>query len=220
MYCAGCHGADGRLGPAPPLNDAIFLAIIPDAELVRLVDEGRKGTQMPGFSQRYGGTLTDEQVRAVAKGIKPKWSDSAGNRTETVKIPDDLPTYAFVGASGAAVDGAVARGQKLFAAACAVCHGDEGAGGGVGRLNDSDFLALVSNQMLRRIIITGRPDLGMPDFATIDGRGHDFRPLSSADIDDLVALLASWRGANSAEPSKTAAGGAARGRGHLTEASP
>ena len=25
--CAGCHGDDGRLGPAPPLNDSIFLAI-------------------------------------------------------------------------------------------------------------------------------------------------------------------------------------------------
>ena len=28
--CAGCHGADGKLGPAPPLNDPLFLAIIPD----------------------------------------------------------------------------------------------------------------------------------------------------------------------------------------------
>ena len=28
--CAGCHGKDGQLGPAPPLNDAVFLAIVPD----------------------------------------------------------------------------------------------------------------------------------------------------------------------------------------------
>ena len=33
--CAGCHGADGRLGPAPPLNDPLFLAIVPDASLFR-----------------------------------------------------------------------------------------------------------------------------------------------------------------------------------------
>ena len=40
-HCAGCHGADGKLGPAPPLNDPIFLAIVPDAELLRVITEGR-----------------------------------------------------------------------------------------------------------------------------------------------------------------------------------
>src|SRR5262245_37222077 len=28
--CAGCHGADGKLGPAPPLNDPLFLSIVKD----------------------------------------------------------------------------------------------------------------------------------------------------------------------------------------------
>ena len=32
--CAGCHGADGKFGPAPPLNDPLFLAIVPDAVLL------------------------------------------------------------------------------------------------------------------------------------------------------------------------------------------
>ena len=27
--CAACHGADGKLGPAPPLNDPLFRAIVP-----------------------------------------------------------------------------------------------------------------------------------------------------------------------------------------------
>src|SRR5262249_42171086 len=36
-HCAGCHGADGKLGPAPPLNDPIFLAIVPDGELLRVI---------------------------------------------------------------------------------------------------------------------------------------------------------------------------------------
>ncbi len=60
-------------------------------------------------------------------------------------------------------------------------------------MNDPDFLALASDQMLRRIIITGRPDLGMPDFAGTDGRSDGFQPLSSTEIDDLVALLGQWR---------------------------
>ena len=51
------------------------------------------------------------------------------------------------------------------------------------------FLALISDQASRRIIITGRPDLGMPNYAETDGRPEDFQPLTSAEIDDLVALL-------------------------------
>src|SRR5206468_4296513 len=45
--CAGCHGIDGKLGPAPPLNDRLFLAEIPDAELRRVIAEGRPETPMP-----------------------------------------------------------------------------------------------------------------------------------------------------------------------------
>ena len=76
MYCAGCHGADGRLGPAPPLNDAIFLTIVPDAELLRLVDAGRPGTPMPAFSQQRGGPLTDAQVQAVGRGDQAALHDA------------------------------------------------------------------------------------------------------------------------------------------------
>jgi mono/diheme cytochrome c family protein len=213
MYCAGCHGADGRLGPAPPLNDAIFLAIVPDGELVRLVDAGRPGTPMPGFSRQHGGPLTDAQVRAVAEGIKPHWIASDHDRKELAEIGNDLPGYAFVPADESA--DAVERGEKLFAAACAECHGHDGAGGGAGRLNEPDFLLLASNQMLRRIIITGRSDLGMPNFATAEGRPHVFRPLSSAEIDDLVALLASWRGSRAG-----VAGNPVSGRGFVLEARP
>ena len=38
--CAACHGKDGNLGPAPPLNDPIFLAIVPDAELLNVITAG------------------------------------------------------------------------------------------------------------------------------------------------------------------------------------
>jgi hypothetical protein len=62
-----------------------------------------------------------------------------------------------------------------------------------GALNDPAFLALISDQALRRLIITGRPDLGMPPFNGKAGRPPDFRALRSSDIDDLVALLRSWR---------------------------
>src|SRR5205823_105211 len=58
----------------------------------------------------------------------------------------------------------------VFARACAVCHGDRGQGveqGGLRKstINHPAFLALISDQALRRYVITGRPDLGMPSYA-------------------------------------------------------
>ncbi len=56
-HCAGCHGADGKLGPAPSLNDPLFLAIVPDAELQHVISEGRavsanQKSAMPAFARR------------------------------------------------------------------------------------------------------------------------------------------------------------------------
>lgn len=186
MRCAGCHGAGGKLGPAPPLNDPLFLAIVPDAELRRVIAEGRIVTPgqkslMPAFARRHGGPLTDDQVKALAEGIKPRWGGAPPK--------EPPPSYA---ASKEAGD--KERGAKLFAVACAACHGEEGRGDkGAGAVNDPAFLALISDQALRRIIITGRPDLGMPPYNGKDGRPPDFRALTSSEIDDLVALLRDWR---------------------------
>jgi hypothetical protein len=64
---------------------------------------------------------------------------------------------------------------------------------GIGAINNQAFLALISDQALRRYAITGRPDLGMPAFDGDSGRPAGFRPLSSPEIDNLVELLAYWR---------------------------
>ncbi len=191
-HCAGCHGADGKLGPAPPLNDPIFLAIVPDAELLRVIREGRTVTPgqkspMPGFAQDRGGPLTGEQVKVLAEGIKERWRQPAPTSTS-------LPAYI-----GAVAKGGNKDGTRVFARACAGCHGPQGQGGEHGHhlhggaINNQAFLALISDQALRRIIITGRPDLGMPAYDGEDGRSPDFRALSSEEIDNLVALLRYWR---------------------------
>jgi cytochrome c oxidase cbb3-type subunit 3 len=196
--CAGCHGADGKLGPAPPLNDKLFLALLPDDELNRVVAEGRAGTLMPAFAVASGGQLTAEQVSLIAQGIRSRWGS-------TDSAPPQTPPYRL---EASKLDRAVAAasGLKVFARACASCHGEKGQGGTfdgkpdgdpVGAINDPDFLALSSDQVLRRLIITGRPDLGMPGATAAAGRPGDFTPLTSAEVTELVALLASWRtGAN------------------------
>jgi cytochrome c oxidase cbb3-type subunit 3/ubiquinol-cytochrome c reductase cytochrome c subunit len=191
--CSGCHGADGKLGPGPPLNDPLFLAIVPNAELLRVITEGRAVTPaqkspMPAFAESRGGPLTDAQVKVLAEGIKTRWGPPASPG-------ESLPPYlGSAGNSGGSKD----AGGRVFARACAGCHGDKGEGverdGKLRRkIHDPAFLALLSDQALRRYVITGRPDLGMPPYNGKDGRPPDFRPLTSAEIDDLVSLLASWR---------------------------
>ncbi len=188
--CAGCHGADGKLGPAPPLNDPIFLAIVPDEELMRVITEGRTVTPaqkspMPAFARDRGGPLTSVQVKALAEGIKKRWGST---RPESQSLPPYL-------APAAANNANKNEGAQVFARACAGCHGSQGKGGKDGdrQINNQAFLALISDQALRRYVITGRPDLGMPAFDGNKGRPSEFQSLTSAEIDDLVALLASWR---------------------------
>jgi cytochrome c oxidase cbb3-type subunit 3 len=200
--CSGCHGADGQLGPAPPLHDGLFLAIVSDYELSRTITEGRKNTLMPPFGQKQGGNLTPAQVQALVKGIRTTW----GKTKLSVSAP--LPAYLESEArQKGAQPGNPEDGAKMFRMACAGCHGETGKGvmtmteegesrlmpTDAGPLNDPAFLALISDQALRRIIITGRLDLNMPNFADNEDRGRRFQPLTNQAIADLVALLGSWR---------------------------
>jgi mono/diheme cytochrome c family protein len=189
--CAGCHGADGKLGPALPLNDPLFLALVPDAVLEQVITEGRPGTPMPAFARAKGGSLTDAQVKVLAGGLKPRWGAPA-------PTADGAPPYPVSGGGNSE------RGADVFAQACAGCHGDNGRGKPKDSrltkvLNDRVFLALISEQGLRRAVITGRPDLGMPDYAGPRQWQPDFRPLTPEQVNDLVALLTSWRHGTSAD---------------------
>jgi cytochrome c oxidase cbb3-type subunit III len=175
--CAGCHGKEGKMGPAPPLNDAVFLAIAPDDELAKVIAGGRKGTEMPAFAKEQGGTLTAEQVQILAVGLKKKWGDAAAEKKT-------WPAYVVP-----AETGDVDRGKAVFARVCATCHGQEGHGKEKqGPINDPAFLALASEQVLRRFVITGRSDLGMPNCAE-----HEGGALTAPEVNDLVALLMSWK---------------------------
>jgi mono/diheme cytochrome c family protein len=171
------------------LNDELLLSLITETELRRIISEGRSGTLMPAFGTASGGQLTIEQVAILAAGLKENWSGHPG--------PKVVPPY-LLAAGGT---GNAAAGTKVFARACACCHGEDGQGGRsggkdgqeVGAIHDSDFLALTSVQALRRYVITGRPDLGMPNFADPAGRPEGFTSLTKQDVADVVALLASWK---------------------------
>jgi cytochrome c oxidase cbb3-type subunit 3 len=192
--CTGCHGAQGELGPAPPLNDKLFLALVPADELKLVVAEGRPGTLMPAFAADKGGHLAPAQVSILVDGIKSRWGS-------TDPAPAGMPPYRPE-AGKADRDAGSDAGMKAFARACASCHGDHGQGGTyagkpdgnpVGAINVPEFVALFSDQALRRLIITGRPDLGMPACNDSQGRPEGFQPLTSREVAEIVTLMASWR---------------------------
>src|SRR5262249_21101517 len=63
--CSGCHGADGRLGGSRPLNDPLYLALVPRERLREVIARGVPGTAQPAFAASAGGTLTDAQIDAI-----------------------------------------------------------------------------------------------------------------------------------------------------------
>jgi cytochrome c oxidase cbb3-type subunit III len=175
--CAGCHGVGGKGGAAIALANPVFLAIADDAVIRRTAAKGVPGTPMPAFGQSAGGMLTDKQVDSLVRGIR-SWAkpDALGNSTP--------PPYA------AQVPGDPQRGADAYRKYCSSCHGTNGRGGSkASSVVDGSYLALVSDQQLRTIVIAGRPELGGPDWRDdVEGR-----PMSPQDISDVVAWLSSQR---------------------------
>jgi mono/diheme cytochrome c family protein len=89
------------------------------------------------------------------------------------------------------------RGEVAYKTYCESCHGKGGRGGIKGSsITDDSFLALVSDQDLRTIVITGRPELGAPDWrGDVSGK-----PMSDQEVTDVVAWLASRRVQNPGQP--------------------
>jgi mono/diheme cytochrome c family protein len=183
--CAGCHGADGRRGAAQPLNDPAYLALVDAARLRDVIARGVPPTSMPAFAHEAGGSLTAEQIAAIAAGLQREWGSAT--RPDVV-----LPAYSADAAQAHGVArGDVERGRSVFATFCARCHGDEGRGGSAaGSVVDPAFLALTSDQALRTSVIVGRSDDGSPGW-------RDYlpgRPMTDQEISDVVAWLAAHRG--------------------------
>jgi cytochrome c oxidase cbb3-type subunit III len=185
LNCAGCHGADGRLGAARPLNDPLYLALVSAATLHAMIAQGVPGTAAPALAQQVGGPLTDKQIDILVEGMRSRWG-KAENFNNVAFPPYSLQD---AGAKGSA-SGDPQRGAAAYQKYCAQCHGKDGSGGPKGgSVINPAFLALVSDQALRTTVIVGRSDLGMPNWsANISGQ-----PMSSQEISDVVAWLASHR---------------------------
>ena len=183
--CAGCHGTDGRGGAAIALANPVYLAIVDDAGIRKIITNGVPGTAMPAFAVSAGGMLTNAQIDVITKEIRSRWSQRG--ILDAVNAPSYAPKST----------GDAQRGEAAYKTFCESCHGPGGGGGPKGSaITDDSFLALVSDQGLRTIVITGRPELGAPDWRE-DVPG---KPMSDQEITDVVAWLASRRVANPGQP--------------------
>lgn len=175
--CLACHSNGSTLGASISMNNPPYLAVIPKEVMHKVIVEGIPGTEMPGYSVRAGGMLTDEQIDILVAGI---YNWAKGHEAPT----DNLPPYS-------AALGDADRGEAIFAQDCAGCHGSNGDGakGKAGSVVDTAYLSLVSDQYLRTVVIAGRPELGMPGF-------RDYvlgKPMTPEEISDVVAWLAARR---------------------------
>ena len=103
--CAGCHGTDGRLGAAPPLNDPLYLSLVKPEQLQQVISSGRPGTTMPPFLIQQGGNLTDKQIALLVEEMRSGW----GRADEFKNVT--LPPYSLKDAG--ATPGDQARGAAV-----------------------------------------------------------------------------------------------------------
>jgi cytochrome c oxidase cbb3-type subunit III len=182
--CSGCHGPQGNGGAAITLHNPVYLAIADDNVIRHTASNGVPGTPMTPFAQSAGGMLTDKQVDVIVRGIRA-WA-----RPE-VLAGVSLPAYKHD------PHGDAQRGAAAYATFCASCHGAKGEGGEkAGSIVDATYLALVSDQQLRTIVIVGWPAVGSPDWRN-DVPGQ---PMSAQQISDVVAWLAAKRTQFSGQP--------------------
>lgn len=185
--CAGCHGDHGRGGAAISLANPVYLRVAGLTNIERVTADGASGTMMPPFARSAGGLLTDEQIRIISTGIVAAWG-------KPYELDQGAPAYA------AKTPGDASQGQSAFSARCASCHGVDGTGRTngsqhTGSLVDPAYLALISDQGLRSILLAGEPEQGMPDW-----RSYSTGPLTDAEITDIGAWLGSKRMATPGQP--------------------
>lgn len=162
MSCSLCHGDDGKgmhlLGK--PVRNSAFVQAASDAELMRLLVEGRaindplntSGALMPprGAQNLSDSKLSDIilYLRAIQDPSAPTASTEAWNLKGTGGEP-----------AKAAVELTDHKGFDLFVASCAACHG-QGAEGmdelGL-PLSTSGFIRGLSDKDLITFIKSGRP---------------------------------------------------------------
>jgi len=198
--CSGCHGTNGKGGAAIALANPVYIAWVGREQMRSAVANGTASKLMPPFARSAGGMLTDNQVLVLVNGIAESWGKP--DAVAGVMTPAYKGTLA----------GDAQRGLIAYGEFCARCHGSAGEGGPadgknipgktgpgksgwLGNIVEPSYLALISDQNLRSLIVAGLPDGVMPDW-----RSDGAQPMSDQQVTDVVAWMASKRVANPGQP--------------------
>jgi mono/diheme cytochrome c family protein len=184
-FCAACHGARGEgkryagASPFPAIGNPDFLAVASDAFLRATIEGGRPGRRMPPWGDKGGGLRPDE-IGAVVAHLR---SLDGGKAPEPDPRP---PRWAR---------GDVPAGQRLYASACAGCHGKAGEGGEGPALKNPVLLANATDTYLAETIRRGRRGTAMEGFATPSATRAT---LAGPEIESVVAFIRTWETERSA----------------------
>jgi cytochrome c oxidase cbb3-type subunit 3 len=170
--CIACHAdRQGAISPSINLNNSMYLSWIAPERMYQIIADGVPGTAMPAFSEKSGGRLTEAQINVLVKGVYA-WMLPG-------EASPSLPAYT-------APLGDAEHGATVFSTYCARCHAEDIKAKVWGSITGSSYLGLVSDQYLRTIIISGRPEVGHPNW-------KELSPMSAQDVSDVVAWMAKQR---------------------------
>jgi cbb3-type cytochrome c oxidase subunit III len=195
QYCAACHGTgtysrwDKKFKRfIPAIRGASLVANASPEYLQANIEQGRPGTQMPGWGSHAGG-LMPEEISAVIAYLR-----SGAPPASTKPIP--------------ALIGDPKNGVALFLRNCAGCHGMNGRGGIAPEIGNPVFQRAASDELIVRTIREGRVGTAMPAFQRAEAPA-----LNDQDIADLLAFVRTFGKHNggTAVPRNTASRSSAGG---------
>jgi mono/diheme cytochrome c family protein len=145
-----------------------LLKVMDDANLDKILKEGRTGTQMTAWKKTAAG-LTDEQIKEIVTYM-------AANRPADKPEPFGLAGF----------KGDLNHGKEVYDSHCSICHGSNGKGGedvlGIS-LRSKVVQKMIDPEVLAITVRDGRADTPMPAF------GSDIFGMSKQDIADVVAYI-------------------------------
>lgn len=177
-FCAACHGEGGEgmrypgLAPFPSIANPDFLEIAPDELIRETVRKGRPGRRMPAWGEQEGG-LRPEEIEAIVRHLR--------ERSGVAYRGDPRPPRW--------ASGSVAEGARLYASACAGCHGAKGEGGEGPMLANAVLLGSATDAFLAETIRRGRRGTAMLGF---EQPTPTRRALEAAEIESIVTFIRTW----------------------------